>query len=237
MWKCQTLTYAWMFSGFYCEQVEMREIWERATQVLFSNKSNILSKCPLVSTFHWWFKFSCVLLMLKQIQPFFSRALTPPSQTSSPLTVSLAPLSSQFCWTAPALAPSPSSAPAGPCPPRLPSSRRRNRPWTPRPRRSRSRSWRTNCCSLNPTPRLTEEQCIGTKQQSFSWLQFSAVTQTQQGRDVLISIGYIQPDHVLLIFPDSVMISLLEGEKHLHVPVVDDFVSWSDESFLKCVKN
>lgn len=76
------------------------------------------------------------------------------SLTSSPLTVSLAPLASQFCWTVLALSPSPSSAPAELCPPHLPSSRHHSRPWTPHPQRSPSRSWRTNCCSLNRTLHL-----------------------------------------------------------------------------------
>lgn len=76
----------------------------------------------------------------------------PPRRLS--LTVSLGPLSSRFCWTALALSPSLSSAPAELCPPHLPSSRRRTRPWTPRLQRSPSRSWTTNCYSLSQTPHL-----------------------------------------------------------------------------------
>lgn len=70
-------------------------------------------------------------------------------RTEQWLTVSLAPLSSQFCWTALALSPSPSSVPDELCPQHLPSSHHRNRPWTPRLQKSQSQSWTTNCCSPN----------------------------------------------------------------------------------------
>lgn len=75
----------------------------------------------------------------------------------SPLTVSLAPLSSQFCWRALALSPSLSSAPVELYLQHLPSGRRHSRPWKRRLQRSLSLSWRTNCCSQNRTPHLIEE--------------------------------------------------------------------------------
>ena len=73
---------------------------------------------------------------------------------TSPLTVSLALLASQFGWTALVLFLSLSSAPVELCLPRLPSGHRHSRPWKRRPQKSPSLSWRMNCCSLNQTPHL-----------------------------------------------------------------------------------
>ena len=39
--------------------------------------------------------------------------------------------------------------------------------------------------------------------------------------------------HIKKIADDSVILSLLEGEEHHHGPVVDEFTSWCDESFLQ----
>lgn len=127
---------------------------EKPSPVLFSNKLIKSFKTVVCRfLFHFSARNSC-----------FS------SLSSSPLTASLGPLSSQFCWTALALSPSPSSAPAELCPPHLPSGRHRNRPWTPRPQRSRSRSWTMNCCSLNQTPHLKRKgDFFWHKLQSFSW--------------------------------------------------------------------
>lgn len=139
--------------------------WE--TEYFFlplSGVSTQFKKSSTCSTFHCVFNFFCVrsTAMATTLHVFHSKILDSPFIASS-LTVSLGPLSSQFCWTALAPSPSPSSAPAELCPPRLPSSRRRNRPWIPRPQRSLSRSWMRNCCSLNLTPHLKdEEQFTGT---------------------------------------------------------------------------
>ncbi len=37
--------------------------------------------------------------------------------------------------------------------------------------------------------------------------------------------------HIIKFADDSVIISLFEGEDNQHGPVVDDFVTWCDESF------
>ena len=121
---------------------------------------------------------------------------------STVLTVSSAPLSSQFCWTTLAPSPSLSSAPAELCPPHLPSSRHRNHPWTPRPRRSLSRSWRTSCYSLNQTPHLKIRNNSLAKTANVQLLLILlqiAVTQTNH-HSILISISYIKPDQILRLY-------------------------------------
>lgn len=104
----------------------------------------------------------------------------------SPLTVSLAPLFSQFCWTALVLSPFLSSAQVELCPQHHPSSHHHNHPWTPRPQRNPSQSWRTNCCSLNQTPRLKkifkEPETGNTKK-----AVFKSITK-QKGRHVIREI-------------------------------------------------
>lgn len=142
--------------------------------------------------------------MATTLHVFYSKILASPVIASSSLTVSLGPLSSQFCWTALALSPSPSSAPAELCPLRLPSGRRRNRPWIPRPQRSLSRSWMRNCCSPNLTPHLKDEEqftgtncnCSANFNYLFIYLLFIYhVTQIWlPSLDVLIGVGNIKPD-------------------------------------------
>lgn len=162
------------------------------TPGLFSNKFNISIKCLLLV----FYAFVSHFFMCSTVHYCHS------SLTSS-LTVSLAPLVSQFCWTALALSPSRSSAPAELCPPRLPSSRHRTRPWTPRPQRSPSQSWRTNCCSPNRTPHLIKSNSVAQTAtiQLASVLIQSTVIQTwcYGVRDFLISIGYVKPDKILLL--------------------------------------